>query len=118
MMKIREFQTKDLEKLVALAEQHKINIPGYGKIFIAEDNENKIVGFSLVREVMMIEPFICTNPLTAVKLFNKTIDHLKENKVEFVKCFALPERKELYKKLGFIEVFNNYSIMEKEIKNV
>lgn len=118
-MKIREFKAEDLEQLVTLAQQHNLLIPPNGMINVAE-GEDGIRGMMLVRMVPSIEPFICTNPLTAKKLFETTMQQLdkllKDDNI--VRCYVKKENAETFKKLGFYEVFNNHIIMEKGIHNV
>lgn len=116
-MKIREFKTEDLEQLVGLAQQHNLLLPPDGMVNVAEDNEGNAVGMMLVRMVPMIEPFICTNPLIGKKLFDTTIQQLArtDGYRGVIRCNANKKDVELYKKLGFYEVFNNCVIMEKGI---
>lgn len=117
-MEIREFKTEDLEQLVTLAQQHNLLLPSSGFVNIAEGS-NGIIGMMQVRLVATIEPFICTNPIAAKKLFETTMEQLKTMLKDetIIRCFAKPQHVDLYKKLGFYKVFNNHIIMEKGLHN-
>jgi hypothetical protein len=114
-MKIREYQEDDFTQLVDLAKQHNINLPPSGMVNVAEDDAGKIIGTMLIRLVPTIEPFICTNPIASKKLFDVTFNQAREKMIDMniLRCYANQKNVETYKKLGFYEIFKNYSIMEK-----
>lgn len=117
-MIIREFKTEDLEQLVTLAQQHNLLLPPNGLVNVAEGN-NGIIGMMLVRLVPTIEPFICTNPITAKKLFETTMKQIEEVMQDhnIIRCYVKPEHVDLFSKFGFNKVFQNHIIMERNLNH-
>lgn len=115
-MIIREFKTEDIDQLVTLAQQHNLLLPPNGMVNVAEGSDG-IKGMMLVRLVPTIEPFICTNPVTAKKLFETTMEQINQVMKDhnIIRCYVKPEHVDLFSKFGFYKVFENNIIMERNI---
>jgi len=105
VMKIRAGKQEDLEQLMKLAEKHNILLPGEGTIFVAETEAGKIEGFVNMRSVMMIEPFICENPLVANKIWEYIKERSEKGNIKILRCFAQKKHTKLFKRLGFYRIF-------------
>lgn len=118
MTTIREFKLKDLSQLKSLAKQHNLVLPPNGMVNVAEDS-GQIIGMMLIRLVPTIEPFICTNPLVAKKLYDTTIKQVETvmSDLNIIRCYVKPEHFNLYSKLGFYKVFEKQIIMERNLHN-
>lgn len=117
MTTIREFKSEDLSQLQSLAKQHGLILPPNGMINVAEGT-NGIIGMMLIRLVPTIEPFICTNPLVAKKLYETTIKQVETvmRDQNIIRCYVKPEHVNLYSKLGFYKAFETQIIMERNLQ--
>lgn len=104
-MRIRDAKIEDLEQIEELAKKHDLGLPSEGKIIVAETEDGKIEGFVNLRSVVMIEPFICENPLAANKLWEYVKDKSEKGNVKIIRCFAQPKHESLFKRLGFYGIF-------------
>lgn len=116
-MIIREYKAEDLEQLITLAQQHNLLLPPNGMVNVAEGSDGQIKGMMLIRLVPTIEPFICTNPVTAKKLFETTMEQINQVMKDhnIIRCYVKPEHVDLFSKFGFYKVFENNIIMERNI---
>jgi N-acetylglutamate synthase-like GNAT family acetyltransferase len=111
-MIIREAKPEDTEELKSLAEKYKIDVPGDGKIVLAESSSGKIEAFVNIRPVFMIEPFVCENPLIGAKLWDYIARKSTIGGIKILRCYAQEKHLKLFKKLGFYRVFKKYIPME------
>lgn len=111
----RNYIPEDKDQVKALCDQHGIDLPERSMLFVAEDDNGKIAGFSGIRGEIFLEPLISNNPIAAVKLFEKTIKHFRDSGVNRVRCICKPERKELFEKVGFRQIEEDKILMEKEV---
>jgi len=109
---IRDYLPEDLDQIKKLAEKYKINLPIEGKVIVSVTNSGKIEGFIVLRNVLMIEPFICENPIMANKLWDYVKEKVESGGVKIIRCFAQPRHEKLYKKLGFYRIFKEFKSME------
>ena len=120
MITFRKYLPKDLEQVKELADIHCLKIPVEGFCLVAVDENDVVEGFTIIRNVPMIEPFICTNPLIAFKLYEQIIDMIPEliSSVSGIpiRCNIQKHDKILLEKLGFEQVFEDQIQMEKIIK--
>lgn len=111
-MTIREAKQEDLEQILKLADKHGISIPSEGKIIVAETTTGIIAGFVNIRPVIMIEPFICDNPLGAEKLWEYIKKKSEKGGVKILRCFAQEKHLKLFKRLGFYRIFQKHISLE------
>lgn len=109
MITYRKYIDSDFQQIKNLAAQYNIELPSYGDCYIAEEF-GKIIGFTIIRSVPIIEPFVCTNPLAGKKLYDLL---LNENTFPVIRCNIDSENIFLLERLGFKEVFKDKIQMEK-----
>lgn len=113
-MIIRDYVPKDFDEIQDLIEKHKIDIPPEGRMFVAVDERlNKVVGFIVLRPVIMIEPIVSDNPIAAIKLHDHVNTLCSLNGTKLLRAFAKDKVKRQLVKKGWHEAFQDYSIMEK-----
>jgi len=111
-MIIRFAKESDLEQINMLAAKHKILFPDDGLAVVAVDETNKVIGVYNLRNVVMIEPFICENPLTSVKLMDHAMKVMQENNIKIARGYVDKKILETTKKYGFNEIFPQKHIIE------
>lgn len=109
-MKINKYNCN--KKIQDIAKEHNIEVPEEGLFYVAEGDNGEIGALVGLRIVVNIEPFISKNPLMGKKLWDSVKQMLISNGIKILRCYAKPEHVELYKKLGFYEIFNEYKPME------
>lgn len=114
-MIIREYISKDRERIAELTEKYGLSVPKDSKIIVAENSKGVVEGFVSVRPVLFIEPMISENPIIAVKLWNYVEEKMKEGGIKIIRCFAPQDKLKTYKKLGFYRIFNKMFALEKII---
>lgn len=112
----RDFEENDTQQIKDLCGKHKIGEPKLAHIIVAEEGK-RIVGFIALKNVVFIEPMISENPIASKKLFVLAERVLEENKIRTVRCFCKINKKKLYSKVGFQQVFEDQIIMEKNYKD-
>jgi hypothetical protein len=110
MINVREYQNKDYEQVKELSEIHCLKLPAAGHCLVAAEDDGTIMGFTIIRNVPVIEPFICTNPLIAKKLWDAVL-LTQQNTI--IRANILSTDKKLLEKLGFEEVFKGQIQMQK-----
>ena len=111
----RNYIAEDKKQIKELCEKYDIGLPERSMLFVAEDDNDKIVGFIGIKGEVFIEPLISENPVSAVKLFEKAIKHFKNSGIKTIRCICKKEFAETYKKAGFYQVEEEKILMEKEI---
>jgi len=111
-MVVRDYRPEDHEAVKALAEKHKLNMPGEGKLIVVETNSGKIEGFANIRAVFMIEPLVCENPLMADKLWTYISEKSRKGNVKILRCFIEQKHSKLLTKIGFYRIFKKHHIYE------
>ncbi len=113
-MNIRLGQKKDMEQVRALSEKYNLNLPGDGVLMVAE-NEGKIWGYTILRPLVMIEPFVSESITASKRLYEVIHQMLEIENAHILRCNIKKENKNLLSKLGFTQVFENLIQMEKII---
>lgn len=114
-MMYRNYIAEDKDEVIALCNKHGIDVPENSMLFVAEDENDKVVGICGIRAEFFIEPLISENPISAVKLFNKTIKHLQNSQIKRVRCICKEKFARTYEKVGFEQIEKHKIIMEKEL---
>lgn len=105
----------DFKQINDLCNKHNIAFPDTsGIIYVAKDDNGKIVGFIAAKQQLYIEPFICENPLAANKLYRQMEKILALTKKNVVRCICDKSKEKLFAKVGFRTIEDNKIIMEKE----
>jgi len=81
-----------------------------------EGEDGKLIGVSYVHKAAIIDPFICSNPLAAMKLFYQTQGAISAMDFSNVIVQINAENKKLLDelpRLGFIRVESKYAIFKK-----
>jgi hypothetical protein len=117
MITIRKYEPSDSAQIEELSKIHSLRIPAEGFCLVAVDENNVVEGFTIIRYVPMIEPFVCTNPLIAKKLYDGILAMVPKsiygNSVVPVRCNIQEHDRELLEKLGFEQIFEGQIQMEK-----
>jgi hypothetical protein len=86
--------------------------------FVAEGDEEKLLGFSYAHKAIIIDPFICTIPMAALKLFLLTQGAVSALGFTNVVVQVSSDNEKLLDELprmGFEKVQNKYVIFKKVI---
>lgn len=116
-MKVRIYNVKDEPNVSALLRDYEMSCSNESIKLVAEDENGNIRGLCAIRFMPMIEPFISTHPKASTMLFAVTENLLGMMNAKIIRCYASEDHKELFGKVGFIEVFKDKIIMEKLLIN-
>jgi len=86
--------------------------------FVAIGREDKLEGVSYAHQAAIIDPFICTEPMAAMKLFCMTAGALSALNLDTVIVQVSESNKRLteeLKRLGFKKVEERYAIFKKTL---
>lgn len=75
--------------------------------FVAEKDEGGLAGFILAYNAVLVEPFVCENENSAVKLYNMMEGALVYGKAKIVLAHISTQKQQLGKetgKLGYVKV--------------
>jgi hypothetical protein len=103
----------DIPKIKELCDVYKIKYPEEGVVFLATEGEN-IVGVIAAVTRVVIEPFVCANPLASKTLFDMTMGALHAQNAKTV--WLVPTEEKLIRegeKAGFISIIKDATILEK-----
>ena len=106
---------EDAEKCIAFAKEHELTIPENALVLFAEDDEGKVKGVIALKTVIMVEPLIGDNSMVANNLWRMAHGIALSKGADVVRANTEPKNKELYKKVGFEQIFEGQIIMEKEL---
>ena len=113
-MDYRLYKEQDREQVVELCNKHGIDIPTYGYLFVAVDND-KIVGIAGLKSVALLEPLICESAIASNTLFHMCEALVLTSNNKEVICYTNDSNNsELYHKVGFNTVLTNAYILKKE----
>jgi hypothetical protein len=121
----RRTRAADRGEIRRILQEHHLEYderePLFG--FVAEDESletrrgtGKLIGFSYAHACAIIDPFICTMPFPALKLFYATIGGLSVMNYNTIVVQTAEENIKLNKELrslGFEKVENRYAIFKK-----
>lgn len=112
-MIIRDYNSSDFDDIEELKRKFNISVPEEGKMIVAWDElKKKVVGFLVLRPVIMIEPIVSENPIAAIKLFDHSQVMLSINGAKVCRAFTKGKVKEQLLKKGWYQAFEGLDIME------
>ncbi len=111
-MNYRAAKPEDLESVIAFCAKHDLSVSLNSTIWLAE-HEGEIKAVIAARPVMFIEPLAADNPVAGLNLVDKMEELIKKIHVPVIRVICKPERKELFGKAGYHQVFENNIVMEK-----
>jgi hypothetical protein len=114
-MDYREYTPADYEKVEHLAQKHGLSLNYNSALYVAE-SEGKILSVIGVRLVPFIEPLVGENPVSNYRLSVLAEKMMKALGHKIIRIICKPERKELFEKAGYNQVFENHIICEKILK--
>ena len=112
-MKVRIAKKEDIEQVKKLADKYNLEYSDQSIIILAEDDDKNIKGFIALRFVPFIEPMISESSIAALMLYQAAEKLLEQMEVPIIRIFAQEKHEELFKKVGFEEIFQDYISMEK-----
>lgn len=115
-MNYRLYEARDKQQVEKLCKKHNIDLPVDSVIYVAE-NEGNVVGIAGIMVEGWIEPLISENPVSSVKLYERTIKELKLLGFRRVRIICDQKFEKLYNKVGFKKIGTGKILMEKELKD-
>ena len=108
-LQYRVYQDTDLKEVMRLCAENGIEfdpkVPQIG--FVAVRDEGGLAGFILAFNAVLVEPFVCENENSAVKLYNMMEGALAFGKAKIVLAHISTQKKQLQKeapKLGYVKI--------------
>jgi len=115
MINYRKYCLEDFEQVKSLCDKNNIAFPTDNELlFVAEDDEGKIIGICGLKKVYQVEPLISENALVSNNLFKMVEGVIVQNDIPRVRAITKEENLFRFTKVGFKKIEEDKIILEKK----